>query len=254
MALTDTDKAWIRKQLRPGSDRRGLGRVGEFIKEWSGTGAVVAILIFLLTQWTSYVEFRTHTADRLDTVEAQLRDLRASRSPSKVLDEIAQVSPKAFEKNLPALRQVAQQPISEVKPKPVVLNEITYQLRLLNEGDPDYWPTVLRFIQFASAGLSPNAPLPGPPNLKFTNSFVEGPNVFGTIKSKIVRLDGGTLIDQTFENCRVIFTENPVHMKNVMFIGCAFELPQVENPNPFLKSTTQKLLASNLSAVSIPSL
>jgi hypothetical protein len=46
-----------------------------FIKEWSGAGAAIAVIIFFFTQWTGYVEFRTETKEFTKSAKEQLKDI-----------------------------------------------------------------------------------------------------------------------------------------------------------------------------------
>ena len=83
MALNNTDKAWITLEIQNALKRKGWGKLTGFVKDWSGTSAAVGILIFLITQWGAYTEFKTRTGDRLDTIEKQIGtiqgDIRALR-------------------------------------------------------------------------------------------------------------------------------------------------------------------------------
>jgi len=88
MPLNETDKAWVRETIREAHKSHGISRLTAFLKNWSGVGASVAILIFALTQWSAYVEFRTKTGDRLDQIdktvdqiEDDLRTLKNIYSP-----------------------------------------------------------------------------------------------------------------------------------------------------------------------------
>jgi len=172
-----------------------------------------------------------------------------------VLKRNSSVNQDEFNKSLPALREAVE---VATQTKAIVPNEtlqqIAQKLRQASESSPDYWPTVLQFIQFASAGLSPDVPPPGKPNLELHSTAIRGRNIFGTIKNRIVLLDGGELVDQRFENSRIIFTEQPVRMQNVEFVNCVFEMPSVESPIPYLKQVSQELLASNLNSVRIKAL
>jgi hypothetical protein len=71
------------------------------------------------------------------------------------------------------------------------------------------------------------------------------------IKGKVVLLDGGELVNTRFENSRIIFTQDPVHLKNVTFVDCVFEMPITDTPSEPLKRESQQLLASDLRSVSL---
>jgi hypothetical protein len=199
--------------------------------------------------------FRTSTKDTLDQIQATLRSLQASQSPKKVLQEIAGLDSKQFLQNLPALRKVAEQPPAQAEPSSFVIRAVANKLRTVDENSPDYWPTVLQFLQFASEGLSSDVPAPGPPELVLTGEKLHiGAGGLSGMNHRIVELDGVHLSDVTFENSRIIFTDKPVQMHNVTFINCVFEMPQIEHPSPSLKQVTQEMLASNLKSFTIQAL
>lgn len=248
MPLNDGDRAWIRQSIQDAHKRSGLGRLTGFIKDWSGTSAAVAILILAFTQWNTYTEFRVHTSDRLDAIDKTLLTLRASDSPAAVLTEISELSDQRFAANLPALQKVAEQRVEEVKPTPPILHTVARKLLVVDERSPNYWATVLQFIAFASSGLSPDVPPPsGPRTIISRNIGLSLPK----ISHEVVELDGGELFNTTFENSRIIFTENPVKMVNVTFTNCVFELPVSNNPNPYIQNASRSLLASTLKSASI---
>ena len=97
-------------------------------------------------------------------------------------------------------------------------------------------------------------PVDAPYNARISNlKCSPGAHCIIASHKKII-LDGGDIPGSRFENCRIIFTQNPVKMKDVKFINCVFEMPVTDAPSPYLKSTSQFLLASDLSSVEIPSL
>lgn len=211
--------------------------------------ACIALLVLAagaIYQSTAHVreetEFRTHTKDALDQIQATLRTLQASQSPKKVVAEIASLDSKQFAQNLPALRRASEPPLAAAAISAQVLHQVANKLRSVDENSQDYWPTVLQFLQFAREGMSPDVPAPGRPTIDLEH-ITAGRGSFGPFKHEIVRLDGVTLEGQTFENSRIIFTENPTRMSNVTFLNCVFEMPHVENPSPYLKQASQQLLA-----------
>ena len=75
VALNDQDRAWIRQEINAAIRGRPLWhKILDFVPM---TG-FIAICIFIITQWTAYVEFRTKTIDRLDAIEKILPHLSAS--------------------------------------------------------------------------------------------------------------------------------------------------------------------------------
>jgi hypothetical protein len=182
---------------------------------------------------------------RLSKVEGQLQTLIDFQKQISLKD-IARQDQESFPKSLPVLRNLAENPPSDqFKPDPSTLREIAEKLQRTDESSPDYWPTVLQFLKFASAIVAPtNVPPPGP---SFMFSGVTAPR--SQIRGRVVILDGGDFRDSVFLTCRVIFTENSVNLKGVHFINCVFELPVTDSPSPFLKQASQTLLASDLLSV-----
>ena len=100
---------------------------------------------------------------RISTIEVQLNTLIGFQKEA-LLKSIASQSPKFFAASLPVLQKVIEHPPSEqFKPDAPTLLDIAASLRDASENIPDYWPTVLQFLQFASAGMSPDVPPPGKP-------------------------------------------------------------------------------------------
>lgn len=240
----------------------GWRKVTHFLREWGIAGAIItasiamlAVTLGALYQSFSHVReetaFRVRTSDRLENIEAILRELRASQSPAPVLKELSGLAPQQFAKSLSALRRVGEQPVTAVNPTPAELHELAQKLLNTPETTPDYWPTVLQFIQFASAGLSPDVPPPGPPNVIISHNKGLG---FGPFSHSIVLLDGGELVNTRFEHSRIIFTNDPVQMKNVVFVDCIFVLPVSNKPNPYLQRAARTLLASTLNSAVISDL
>jgi hypothetical protein len=256
MALNEQDRAWIRETvreaLREHAQAHGWRRAVKVLREWSAPSITVGILLFVLTQWSQYIEFRAHANDRLDNIDAKLRTLEVSQSPRKVLQEIETLDQKTFAKNLPALRKVAEQ--QPVGIDPSFLREVAQKLQRTNEDAPDYWPTVLQFIQFASANVSPDVPPPGEPNITLAENSLDLAAFGGKVSNKRILLDGGELSNGVFEKCRIKFTNKPVAMRNITFRDCVFEFPATENPDPSLKRTGQLLLSSDLRLISIRAL
>jgi hypothetical protein len=260
MPLNETDKAWIRQEIQAAHKSAGWGKLAALVKEWNGTGAAITILVLVFSQFKSYTEFRVHTndrldrvenrldrvEDRLDNIESALRTIQASSAPEKVLHELASLPPKDLGKNLLALRTVVEQPVNQVKPVAQTLQELRSNLIKVNKDSPDYWPTVLRFIEFASDSLATSAPPKGtPPNIKLRGDIVSN----GTVapRHSVVLLDGGAYVNAKFQDSRIVFTNNPVTFRNVTFINCAFEFPtNVDQPPQFMQQAGHDLLASDL--------
>jgi hypothetical protein len=170
------------------------------------------------------------------------------------LQQISNLDQTAFENSLPQLRQAMEAAKPNVLVAPETVLAIEVKLRQAAESTPEYWPTVLWFIPFASSSVAKNAPASG-----------EQPRVLSDILSvglmrgirevgKTILLDAGDLGNGDFTNCRIIFTQNPVRLTHAHFKNCVFEIPATNPPNAFIKKVSRLLLSSNLSSVSIPTL
>jgi hypothetical protein len=150
---------------------------------------------------------------------------------------------------------VAEQ--QKVKLSPAILKDVQQKLLKVDQNSPDYWPTVLRFIQLASYSLSADVPPPGrPPTVKVSGNIGFG-IVIPKVSHAVVLLDGGYLGGDgltQFDHSRIIFTEQPVHMMNVLFTDCVFEMPISATPNRYLQDAGRVLLTSDLKSAKIPAL
>jgi hypothetical protein len=184
----------------------------------------------------------------------QISAILVKLNPAQSLDDISRLDQSEFSKSLQALQKAMQQPLSST-PQPT-LRRVAEKLLASDESSPDYWPAVLHFIQAASSGLTSDVPAPGTPNLILRQNKIKdiGNEVAKPLSHIIVELDGGDVVNQRFENSRIIFTENPVHMRNVAFVNCVFEMPVSVAPSQFLRDVSKSLLASNLKSASIAQL
>jgi hypothetical protein len=157
MPLNETDKAWIREQVKEARKRHGWGKLTGAIKDWSGAGAAIAILIFAVTQWSAYIEFRTHTNDRLDGIEKRLT--------TSELQSLAAKPQSAFDSNLSDLRStIATARKDRIRVPPAVIEGLRSKLLASNSGAPDFWPTLSEFVSYRSslsyqAAAAPSAPI-----------------------------------------------------------------------------------------------
>lgn len=176
----------------------------------------------------------------VENIDTRLARIEAMLDRLTTLRQIADAKPSAFANSLPQLRRIISDP--KASADSTTLKEIARKLSETPQNSPEYWPTVLRFIQFASSSASSSgAPPPGPPHIR-----VSGSTDLKFVQSNArVLLDGGGLVDSEFRNSRIIFTEKPVAMRNVKFIDCVFEMPFVESPSQYLKGAAQQLLASD---------
>ena len=176
------------------------------------------------------------------------------RSPGATLQRLASLDSNHLGASLPVLRLVSEQPVSKVSPSPAELRAIAYTLSKVNPNSPDYWPTVLAFIQFASAHFGSNAPPPGTP----VNGYIGHNRIVGSVirlpPHIVIELEDNYIEDETFTDSRIIFTGNPSVLKNVRFINCAFEFRNIAQPSPYSKAAASQLLAAGIQTVSIASL
>ena len=170
------------------------------------------------------------------------------------LQQISHLDQEGFEQSLPQLRQAMDHPDPKAVADPETLAAIAGKLRRADESTPDYWPTVLRFIPFASSRMAKNAPPPGQQPRVLSDMLSVGLMRGVREVDKTILLDEGYLGNGEFTNCRIIFTSNPVRLTNAHFRNCVFEIPTTDPPTAFIKKVSQLLLSANLSSVSIPSL
>jgi hypothetical protein len=246
MAPNANDGDWIRSAIQESIEQHYKGKMARFC-DWFPTGALVAVALFLLIQWNAYTEFRVRTEDRLANIEGRVLKSEASHSPRAVLSEIGKMRPKEFVGALPALRVVAEQPLSEVKPSSTMVRDVSTRLLEAPESSPEYWPTVLQFIRFASSGQASSVPLGGSVLVSHNGTLTGA----GSLESGTVKLDGASVRGITFKNCRIIFTTDPTVLENVTFINYMFEMPIVDNPIPYIRRASELLLASDFRAISI---
>lgn len=264
MKLRPEDKQWLAKEIadqvksgvatavdsfRP----HGFRRATSWAREWGPSalfvsvplvllGMLITVSIFAAKELQDNTKFQTRTEDRLDHIESVMLTLQASDSPGKVLKDLSALPPKQFAQSLPALHKVTEQ-TAKVATTPAVLQKVSEQLQSVSSNTDDYWPTVLRFIQFSSARLASNAPPEGSPvNVFYTNVSGIRPPEGGTYQLK------GMIANMTFVNSRIILTETPVFFQNARFIDCAFDLPAIENPPVYLRQTGRQLLASGITS------
>ncbi len=250
MPLNETDRAWIKQSVQAAIGDANRGVLNRF-KAWSGPSITGALLIFTLTQWSQYVEFRTRTVDRLDNIDASIRNLSAPQAPRAVLNQLETLSPKQFALNLPALNAVTKTDVVLGKSSLGELKQIAHQLKQTNKDVVNYWPTTFRFINFATSQISPNVPVP---HGQFYNFKLSNVSVLETMTNKIIEFDEGGISNITFVNCRIIFTSTKVRIRNCTFRDCVFDFEQAIEPTPFLKDAAQLILASNLNNVYLTSL
>ncbi len=246
------------------STLRGWRYLAHLVQKFGFTWAVVVGLLALIANlWAQtrqhyrddldYAkkesEFRTHTTDVLERVQADIRSLQAAMSARKVINDVARLDNSAFATRLPSLREAVDQSPGAVDPTPDVLRTIAQKLERTTPTAAAYWPTVLRFIQFWSEASASDVPAPGTkPTIEIQDSQL--PLV---TNHQVILLDGGELFNSRISNSRIIFTSKPIVVRNNTFVNCVFEFPITTTPNEFLQKASKQLLASAASAGS-PSL
>lgn len=250
--------AQINRQLTDSAEKDGWAKARQRIVSFGSPVAIVALIATLLAiafgavyQSFAHVKeetaFRTHTNDQLADINKSLLELRAAIFPGRTLSQITDLNGEAFAKSLPALYVAISQPIQGNGPDESTLRAIAQKLDRTDENAPDYWPTVLQFIRFASSRSVKDVPPPRKPDMVIAYNTGRGFPAHAT--GQVVLLDGGELYDSLFDHCRIIFTEHPVRMQNVTFVNCVFDLPVSNSPSPYLKKAAQELLASGLTKI-----
>jgi hypothetical protein len=265
--ITEEIKLQVADQLSKaieGLKPKGAHRILYWVRDWGGAATVVTIPLALLAivvtlglSVTSHLEsnasfqrgvrdFQRQTNARLSKIEEELDQIRAEQA-SEALNSLSRLSVAQFSKSLPELRRLASSTTTALKLNPESVRSISQRLRQVPESSPEYWPAVLQFIKFASAGLSPKVPPAGHPMFAFNGIR----HLHIEQSFSVILLNGGELENSVLTNCRVIFTNKPVEMHNVRFINCVFEMPISSDPNQYLRHASQQLLASNFESVTI---
>jgi hypothetical protein len=267
--INEQDKAWIRETIQTALKTRGLGRLARLLREWSGTGAAVAILILGLTQWTAYIEFRTNTKNSFDSSEKRLTAIEGQLAKQNIVSHVS-LTPSAFKSSLQELRSS----IATVKEQKIaiandVLDDLGHKLVATDSEAQAYWPTAGELISYHSSLLmSPSqvrATLYFPVCQDPSDIFVyqgpaDHPNATGIIKKDpghdcAVQLDGKTISGWECKHCLVKYSGGPLSLHNVHFEDSlfVFEFPADQSPSPGGQRLSTTLLASNLTDVEIPS-
>jgi len=247
MALNKKDEERVREIFREVlAEGTGWFKAKRFIKEWSGVAVLGAVVLGGLSQYRDNSEFHGRIDERMKSVEGYVREQRAPTSPAAVIEEIGELEQQEFTASLPALQVATAQSFDTARLNESTLHKVADKLAKADAARPGYWPTVFQFIGLASAAISPSIPAGGP-TLIFSNLHF-GPGTMN-LKDKVVLLDGGSVEGGSFENCRIIFTENQVKMRNVVFINCVFEIPITTTPSPYLTNAARQLLASSFSSI-----
>jgi len=217
--------------------------------ERSGVHTFVMICALSLVM-VSYSSCRGNRSAKSGETTAQL----AANLPPLTLQQMSSLDQKTFEHSLPQLREAMERTSPQPGADRETVTAIAAKLRQTGESAPDYWPTALRFITFASSQMAPDAPPPGQKPRGLSDVLSVG--LMRGIREKNITMlfDEGDLGNGEFTNCRIIFTLNPVRLTHVQFSHCAFELPTADPPSPYIKALCRILLSSNLESIAIASL
>jgi hypothetical protein len=193
-------------------------------------------------------------SDEIAEINGTLKAWAPFMAP-EVLKRSASANQDEFNKSLPDLKkaiQAAAQTNTTVSNG--ILQQISEKLQRTSESSPEYWPTVLQFIQFASAQfVNPaDVPLPSARYDEMHNVSCAGAAHCIEASHRAILLDGGNIPNSIFQHCRIKFTNNPVGLQGSRFIDCIFEMPANVTPTPYLKNSAKILLASNLLQVAFP--
>jgi hypothetical protein len=188
MPLNETDKAWVRQEFQAAHKRHGFGKLTGFVKDWSGAGAAVAILLFVVLQWGTYVEFRTQTLDRLVQIEKNLTALN--------LKAQASLSSSEFQSALPDLKAaLASAKKDNLKVGAQTIDALQKRLLDTSTNASDFWPAVSSFVSYRSQIQS--TPLTAnPPDC--TDSLPTPNKVSAVTSPQTIEVSGGI-----YQNCRI---------------------------------------------------
>ena len=273
MPLNETDKAWIRQEIREAN-----ATFGSKLRTWIPALSVGALLIFALTQWNGYVEFKTRTDDRLIAIEKAIDAIQLKLSafdPASSASDVTELLNSAKQKNI----QISADTVSSVGKKFV----------LASKTSPNAWeaiPSLLGYRSFLNISL---VPIPEyfqkktePPshvkdwNFQFTimncvrlginpeavpavsaarlekidsgvnSSYSRGPKqimIEGVNESSYLELDGYWVKNAIISNVRIKYEGGPLILENVQFVNCTFDLP--------LRPNTDQLAEKILSGTTV---
>lgn len=180
MALRNEQRDFIRDeikvQLSLAADvfkPHGFRRVTHFLWEWGLAGAAitvpltllaicVAVGIFAVSGIKENTQFRTHTEDKLATIEGEVKAIRRDLATQSLINHAFLPLPD-FKATLPEVGfAIAAAKQQEVKVAPKVINNLQQKLIASGERDPGFWPTTAQFISYRSSltapALKPNLP------------------------------------------------------------------------------------------------
>lgn len=150
MPLNETDKAWVREEVRSAQQKHGWGAFTRFAKEWSGFGTFVGVAIIVGTQWTAYVEFRTTTNMTIGGIEKRLTSMEGQLAKTVVTSH-ASLNPAQFVRTLPdlgpSLATIRQQKVSVPRD---IISSIRDELMATDSNSPGFWPATAELVNYRS--------------------------------------------------------------------------------------------------------
>ena len=194
MPLNEQDRAWIRETIQTAQRTQNRGVFLRLLKEWGGIGAAVAVSLFFVAQYTTYVEFRTKTTSTLEGIGKRLDGID-TKLTQQTLASIAGSPLDIFKTSLPQLKSsVALARTQTVKIPDDVLGDIDQKLMATDSNTPHYWPVVAELINYRSVSVSP-----------WEQSKSELPNCVDLPFTPQVRVDSATqmtMLPYVFTNCQ----------------------------------------------------
>ncbi len=253
MPLNETDKAWIHQEIRYARS------VWDKIRGWSPLGAAVAILIFGLTQWSGYIEFRTTTGDRLKAIESSLEIVRLgqlSRNPTdpknaadaetlltnakskkipldataikdfgNIFLKAAQTTPAAWDASLSFLdyRSFLNQgsfPVARKSFSPIPEGQLASYMAFHGTGQLTFEADYSnQLVPISQAFIYQRVDLPVTRNVGHPYLLIHNAQGSGELD-----LDDFWLRNVIFEGVRIHYTGGPLILENVYFVNCTFDV------------------------------
>ena len=187
-----------------------------------------------------------------------IADLKTPVFPGSVLpggpsplQKFAGMNQETFAASLPELySDIRTVSLKQAKPNDETFRAIATKLRQTNQNSPEYWPTVLRFLELATARNSSQVP-PSTAGIYVRSEGSRNLSLQGISDKRIV-LNGGSLINSTFVRCRIQFVGTPTELQNVLVVDSVVEFQGIpENPPEPIKRIAETILASDFSRIKL---
>jgi hypothetical protein len=268
MPLSQQDRDWVNKQIKESEKRYAPPPPKVSTPEgpkkeswWKRNYQFVALSLIALAAWIQPLviqhkaedlkkDIQIEVSNQLKPFDDRLRsvegDVNEMKGELKYLFRIAKEQQFSKLESAVAVAQRTKRPID-----PSIVKQVKTSLEQMPSTAPDYWSSVLRFLTLASNGLSPNLP-PADAMKNVHLSDVALINQHSFLDGKHVFVDGGSLENVEIHRSRITFTQNPVQLKNVTFVDCVFDMPDVSIPSNHLQQAArQLLLAQDLKSAQI---